>query len=135
MSEKEFNEQTLEYYSDITVPTFITAGIKEVLPQEIIQELFVLCFQRAVELKGTDMSTDYLQVFDITSERYQDIGLKYRMKMSQEQPEYVTKHVKGLVGDKVFNGKVYVIESWNGTPSHLANIDDHYITMLLPSEY
>ena len=54
--------------------------------------------------------------------------------MEQEQPDYVTEHHKIVLGNFMYDGRIYLIESWNGKTENVTP-EDHYITLLLPEEY
>jgi hypothetical protein len=128
-------QETLHYFEDITVPMVQTIGISNVLPVDLACELLTVCFVRAKLLRATGLEADYFQFFDIEGSAVNDKLCKFEIKMTQEQPEVKTKFTRIYKTDKVFSGRVYVIESWNGTPREKATDDDHYITILLPEEY
>ena len=100
--------------------TFITRGINESLPLELISLLWL-------KVQGVkDRKLDYLQVFE-----FKNIGTLespiLEVKWSQEVPKHKESFkVQGITLEEV--EKVWIICSGEGT-------DDEYSTMLLPEEY
>ena len=100
--------------------TYITRGINESLPLELISLLWL-------KVQGVkDRKLDYLQVF-----KFNNVGTVQEpileVKWSQEVPKHEESfRVKGIVLEEV--EKVWIICSGEGT-------DDEYSTMLLPEEY
>ena len=124
----------LEYYKDISVPKFITRGIHEELPDLVIALLYSETYNFSNDIRRAGDEVDYLTVIKIESKRVNDRLCSYHYTMSQENTEVVKSDTKILPVDKLFNGRVWVIEAWNRnlTPKILG---EHYVTMLLPSEY
>lgn len=123
--------EELEYFVDRTVPCFITNGVKEVLSTETVLCILNLAFERGEELKSVpDKKASYFQVFNIEITKDKMITVE----MVQEQPDIITKHIGYISDAKQFNGRVYIIEDWNGQKENVT-VNDHYITILLPSEY
>lgn len=114
-----------KWFSDKEVPIFMTCGVNEKIPKEIVQCILDMSFER-----GKTGEADYFQFFDIES-----ISEGFIIKMQQENPEMITECILTTKTDKEFTGRVYCIETWNGVEKHKATIDDHYITVLLPEEY
>lgn len=120
----------LKYFKDVTVPCVMTHGVHERLTDEMVKVLFTLGFMRGKEETNNFNATAYFQVFDIKTKK----NTMY-VKMSQEQPDIITEYkVELKTAAKKFNGRIYLIETWNGKTENVT-IDDHYITLLLPSEY
>lgn len=116
----------LKYFKDGDVPCLVTQGIKDVLPAEMAFRLLELAYKRSAQYE----ETSYFQVFDIEGNNH-----TVKVKMSQEQPDIVTEHEISLRISKCnFKGKVYLIESWNGKTENVT-MEDHYITILLTTEY
>lgn len=116
----------LKYFKDGDVPCFITQGIKNVLSKEVVFRLIELAYERSEKHE----ETAYFQVYDIEGRNN-----TVKVKLSQEQPDIITEHEVKLKFSKCkFKGRVYLIESWNGATENVT-VNDHYITMLLPSEY
>lgn len=115
----------LKWFSDTEVPIFMTCGVNEKLPIELVQFILDLSFER-----GVTGEANYFQFFDIESN-----GEIIKIKMQQENPEMITKCTIAIKTDKKFTGRVYCIETWNGVEKPKATIDDHYIMVLLPEEY
>lgn len=124
----------LEYYKDISVPKFITRGIHEELPDLVIALLYSETYNLSNDIRRAGDEVDYLTVIKIESKRVDDRLCSYHYTMSQENTEVVKSDTKILPVDKLFNGRVWVIEAWNGNPTPKI-LGEHYVTMLLPSEY
>lgn len=124
----------LEYFNSVDVPIFITRGVNESISKELCQQLFALAFQRKAELDKKGMETDYFQLFTIKTSKYNEMFTRCDIIMEQEEPNYQTEHIKIVLGSFQFDGRIYLMENWNGKTENVT-VDDHYITMLLPSEY
>ena len=99
--------------------TFITRGINESLPLDIITILWM-------KVQNTkNRKLDYLQVFELknTSSNGEQV---VEVKWSQEVPEHTESFV--IRGTTTSVEKVWIICSGEGT-------DQEYSTMLLPEEY
>ena len=100
--------------------TYITRGINESLPLELISLLWL-------KVQGVkDRKLDYLQVFE-----FKNVGTLespiLEVKWSQEVPKHEESFkVKGIKLEEV--EKVWIICSGEGT-------EEEYSTMLLPEEY
>ncbi|APC38886.1 DUF960 domain-containing protein [Clostridium estertheticum] len=95
---------------------YMTKGIQQEIPLEL--QLFMWnCIDK---LKEQENKVDYLQVFEITEHRADDIFYQI-IEHSQEVPEY-NKTYK-VCSKKVVNAKVFVID------------DETHSTMLLAQEY
>lgn len=121
--------EKIEYFRNTDIPMFMTCGIKEKLPVELSCWLFSLPFSIS---NNSSLMMDYLQVLEVETEET-DKGTLFRVTMTQENPEMKLVFSKELQC-KPWSGKVYIIETWNGSKVS-KTIDDHYITILLPSEY
>lgn len=126
--------EDLKYYNDLTVPIFMTHGVKDSLPCELTMWMLTLAFERSVILHKKEMNTSYMQVYKIKSEKMPDGYVRYIIEMEQEQPDYTSAHKAVFPTSQEFNGTVWLMESWNGKTENI-KLDDHYITMLLPEEY
>ncbi|MFG6344652.1 MAG: DUF960 domain-containing protein [Lachnospiraceae bacterium] len=124
----------LEYFNNIDVPMYMTRGVKENIPNELCQDLIALAFQRKAKLDKKGIETAYFQLFTIKTKKYNDMFTKCDIIMEQEQPDYVTEHHKIVLGNFMYDGRIYLIESWNGKTENVTP-EDHYITLLLPEEY
>lgn len=124
----------LGYFSDLSVPIFKTKKVDELLPEEVAIWLTAIIFKRAEILRDKGQEVDYMQVCNIMSKSDNNGVAKYMIVIEQEQPEYITLHGKRFRTDKAFNGKLWVMETWNGAKKS-TRLDDHYITLLLPEEY
>lgn len=123
------------YYEDSSVALLITNGVETALDNTVIMWLFGLAFVHAEDMKEQRLQADYIIVFDIKSEVHSNRAIRYNVKLLQEQPNYVSEHKMVFIGSdcKLFNGRIYLIEAWNG--EHTKDINKHNITMLLPEEY
>ena len=129
------NMEKLEYFANENVPMVVTRGIQTKLSQRLIGGLFGLVFERKKELNELGLDMDYFQVFNIESENvFNDSATAYKITMEQEQPKYKSVCYVMESGGYTFSGNVWVIENWNGKTENVTP-DDHYITMLFPSEY
>ena len=99
--------------------TYITRGVDESLPIDIIVALWV----KVQNVK--DRKLDYLQVFEFKN-AIKDNKPALEVKWSQEVPEHVETFF--IEGAKTDVEKVWIICSGEGT-------NDEYSTMLLPEEY
>ena len=130
--------EQLIYYADTSVPTYITAGVNEKIPKEIINLLYDLAFMRGHKFleKGEEQfRASYFQVFDVTVTEEKII-----IRHFQEQPDMEDNYEINIIDlmkkkPTPFTQRLYLIEDWNGTPKEEATPDDHHITMLLPDEY
>lgn len=136
--------ERLIYFADTTVPTYMTPGIKEKLPKEIVDLLLTMAFNRGRKFLDTgdeQLRAAYFQFFDISVTRK-----KLIIRHMQEQPDidktleidisnnsYAQRFIVKKMKESTM--RVYLIEDWNGTPKEIATREDHYITMLLPDEY
>lgn len=100
--------------------TFITRGINESLPLELISLLWL----KVQQVK--DRKLDYLQVFELKNTGTKENPV-LEVKWSQEVPQHEESFkVKGIYVEDV--DKVWIICSGEGT-------EEEYSTMLLPEEY
>jgi len=103
--------------------TYITRGIDEHIPHNIINIIWSLVLKREEEAKKYNEKPDYLSVFHIRKTDNENI---IRIKHLQEQPPY--SHTYQFVSDQTFNRqKVYVVRE--------DAVDLKYFVMLLPEEY
>ena len=123
----------LKYFSTINIPITITAGVKERVPINVIGLIFNIAFQNAAVIRSVNQYVDYFQVINV---KYVDEPDKkgYNIKIMQENPFFEMEYFVETDEDIVFNGKLFLIESWNGKTENLTP-DDHYITLLFPEEY
>ena len=100
--------------------TYITRGINESLPLELISLLWL----KVQQVK--DRKLDYLQVFELKNTGTKENPV-LEVKWSQEVPQHEESFkVKGIYVEDV--DKVWIICSGEGT-------EEEYSTMLLPEEY
>lgn len=123
----------LNYFSSTNIPICMTAGVKERVPINVIGLIFEVAFQNAAVIRSVKQYVDYFQVFNV---EYVDKPDKkgHNIKIMQEDPFFEMEYFfedDEYIG---FNGKLYLIESWNGKTENLIP-DDHYITLLFPEEY
>lgn len=95
---------------------FITKGVQQVIPLEF-QLLMWNCVDR---LKEQGQLLDYLQVFQFTKQRIDDIFFQ-KIDHRQELPEYIETY--NVFSSEIINAKVFIID------------DGAYSTMLLAEEY
>lgn len=127
--EREVLEEKLKYFKDSTVPTFMTIGIQRELPEKLIPWLLSLPF--SISLRN-EFDMDSFLILDIEAEET-EAGTLFGIKLTQEEPEK-TLIFRIELNCKPWSGRVYIIETWNGEKVS-KTLDDHYITILLPSEY
>ena len=127
--ERELSEEPLRYFDDNTIPMFMTSGVQNELPEMLPQLLLSLPF--SVSLRSF-LDINCFLVLDIEAEATEN-GAFFRIKMTQEEPEMTLRFSVELPCE-VWSGRVYIIETWNGEKDS-KTLDDHYITILLPSEY
>ena len=128
----------LNYFVDSTIPKYITVGVHEKIPQQIIHLLLDIAFLRGQKYleKGDDQfKADYFQVFDLTI-----TDKKVFIRHFQEHPDMEDAYafdIGQIIKKKPapFTQRLYLIENWNGAPKEVAKPDDHYMTLLLPNEY
>ena len=99
---------------------YMTKGIQ----QEIPLELQRLMWGYIDKLKEQGLQLDYLQVFELTEHRADDIFYQI-IEHKEEIPEY-NKFYK-ILTKKIVNAKIFVIDEGDGSES--------YSTMLLAREY
>lgn len=100
---------------------FITRGVDESIPKQVISTLWGLIHQHEGKRK-----LDYLQVFTLKTVQFK--GVKTLLvEWTQEKPEF-SLNVYFPCTSFELDTKVWVICSGEGT-------DDEYSTMLLPEEY
>lgn len=97
---------------------YITRGISDEVPMEIVFLLWSLIDELKVKSKG---KMDYLQVFELKILDNEDIVENQIVIHRTEEPEYERSHA--LLADEPIATKIYVIDSMN------------YCTMLLAREY
>ncbi|MBR4981932.1 MAG: hypothetical protein IKY94_05180 [Lachnospiraceae bacterium] len=123
----------LKYFCTTNIPITITAGVKERVPINVISLIFNVAFQNAAVIRSVKQNVDYFQVINVEYVDEPD-NKGYSIKIMQENPffemEYFFEDEEGIE----FNGKLYLIESWNGKTENFTP-DDHYITLLFPEEY
>lgn len=124
----------LEYFKDFDVPKYVTSGIKESVPQKIINYIFAIVYMRHDILKKKGISMNYLQICNVSSKVFPSGTTEYTIDVSQETDNYITRHVKFLTSTDTFNGRILVVENWNEKTENVTD-EDHYITMLLSEEY
>lgn len=96
---------------------FITQGVDLNIPKIVVTFMFELIDQMEVE-------KDYLQIFELTKKRKNDIFMDLIVKHSQEKPAYSKEYQMPYYGPSIeYTGKVYVID------------DGDHCTMLLAEEY
>ena len=119
----------LRYFDNPEVPIFATHGINDKLPKELMDFMLDIVFHQANVLRMLGEEVDYFQCLEI--ERKTDV-----FKVVLPENGIYERHCFFLpyTGDKTYSGKVYIIESWNGKTVDV-ELDDHYITILLPDEY
>jgi hypothetical protein len=95
---------------------YTTRGIE----REISIELQLYLWNCIDKLKEQGKELDYLQVFELTKERFDDIYFQ-RIEHRQEVPEYRSEY--NVFPTEMVNAKIFVID------------DDTHSTMLLAEEY
>ena len=125
----EIIEEKLRYFKDNAVPTFMTIGIQRELPEELIPWLLSLPFSIS---SRNEFDIDSFLILDIEAEET-EAGTLFGIKLTQEEPEK-TLIFRIELNCKPWSGRVYIIETRNGEKVS-KTLDDHYITILLPSEY
>ncbi|MBO5386871.1 MAG: hypothetical protein J6A59_01830 [Lachnospiraceae bacterium] len=127
--------EKLDYFANENVPMVVTQGVQTKLSQRLIAGLFGIVFQQKEKLNKLGIEMDSLQVFTVEAEHaFDDNVTVYKITLEQEEPKYKSVTYAMEEGGYTFSGKVWVIESWNGKTENVT-LDDHYITMLFPSEY
>ncbi len=95
---------------------YMTRGVQEKIPAEL--QLFMWnCID---ELKTKGEKLDYLQVFNLTNDRVDDLFFQ-KIEHSQEIPKY--NKVFRIFADEIIDAKIFVID------------DKTHSTMLLAEEY
>lgn len=119
----------LRYFDNVEVPIFATHGINSKLPKELITFMLDIVFHKANVLRMLGEDVDYFQCLEIESK-------SNGFNVTVPENGFYGRHSYFLeyTGDKKYTGKVYIIESWNGKTVDV-ELDDHYITILLPEEY
>jgi len=126
--------EKFEYFANENVPITVTNGVQEKLSRKLIGCLLELVFERKKELDRLGVKMNELQVFTIETEQaFNDTVTVYKITIKQEKPECKSVNYAMEGGGYTFSGKVYVIENWNGKKENVT-LDDHYISMCLPSE-
>lgn len=104
---------------------YITKGISESLPKELITSMFMLIDK----LKKKGKKLDYLQVFEIETKINCDV-VSYMVNHYQEEPPY--NEIVQIIIDEdnlpIISDKVYVID--NSSDDYVGNT-----TMLFAYEY
>jgi hypothetical protein len=95
---------------------YITRGVQEEIPLEF--QLFMWGCIETLKERGKEL--DYLQVFELTSERGEGISLQ-SIEHRQEVPEY--KRTYAVPCEEPITAKIFVID------------DGEYPVMLLAEEY
>lgn len=114
---------SLEMVAMSKYQTYITRGIDENIPDNIINIIWSLVLNREKEAIQQNEEPDYLSVFHI---RKTDKDNVICIKHLQEQPPYSNTYK--FISNEVFTRqKVYVIRE--------DTIDLKYFVMLLPDEY
>lgn len=119
----------LRYFDDPGVPIFATHGVNDKLPKELMDFMLDIVFHQANVLRILGEDVEYFQCLEI---EYKTNGFEVILPENgiYERHSYFLPYT----GDKRYSGKVYIIESWNGKTVDV-ELDDHYITILLPEEY
>lgn len=95
---------------------YITRGVQEKIPVEL--QLFMWSCIDELNAKGEEL--DYLQVFNLISERVDDLFFQ-KIGHSQEVPKY--NKAFRIFSDEIVEAKIFVID------------DETHSTMLLAEEY
>lgn len=127
-------EDHLPYYKDPDVPRFVTCGISRKLPDIVVGLLYWELYNYANDIRRAGGRVDYLTVIKIESKRINHGLCSYHYTMSQESTTVVKSDTKVLPVNKIFNGTIWAIETWNGNPKPKIP-DEHYLMLLFPSEY
>ena len=126
--------EDIKYFKDVEVPMLMTAGVNEKLPKQLVQSIVHSVFLGSRELEAEGKEADYIQVCNITCESPNGAFYQYKWTLRQDDEVTSKEYRKKLLFGQVFNGTVWIIESWNGKTENVT-LDDHYITVLLPEEY
>ncbi|EPE2272443.1 DUF960 family protein [Enterococcus faecalis] len=98
-------------------PFYITPGIQNDIPQEVLEFILVLYHKRLF----TAENVDYLQVFELTGSKY--LPRLQLIQHRQEEPELIENSFVPLTESDVCETTIYIID------------DGEYRTMLLADEY
>ena len=100
---------------------YITRGINETIPQDVINALWLLIHEHEGHRE-----LDYLQVFELKTIKTKS-GKSLEVKWSQEQPPFcINVYFPSIEAE--LDTKVWVICTGENT-------EEEYSTMLLPEEY
>lgn len=119
----------IQYFRNTDIPMLMTCGIKEKMPAELSCWLLTLPFSVSTY---SSLKMDCFQRLEVEA-KITNSGTLFNVTMTQENPDMKLVFSKKLQCTP-WNGNVYIIETWNGKKVS-ETMDDHYITILLPSEY